>query len=223
MAKQCGLSNQKTFIMNYFDYFHKVYGDPVSHISKYQFFLHVEARGVMGIAEVEFFFYYRVDSDNVLEIITSHDEDKMGYTYDIAGRFQLHEPFHQGLLKNYIREFIWGVHVYNGLDYKFHRSSVMSEKDIMDILDDILADLSIGEYKVKAIWGDSPMVKLCDEFSMHIFPSGEEDHIAECMCPTGRSHRIGINLESGSWYCGYCRINGHVEELRGYLIEYKSP
>ena len=94
--------------------------------------------------------------------------------------------------------------------------------ELVDILDDIRADLSIGKYNVEAKWGDSQMVKLCDEYSLDIFPSGEEDHIAECMCPTGRSHRIGINLESGSWFCGYCRISGHVEELRGYLIKYKS-
>ena len=99
---------------------------------------------------------------------------------------------------------------------------IMSEKDIMDILDDIRADLSIGKYNVEAKWGDSPMVKLCKEYKLYIFPSGEEDHIAECMCPTGRSHRIYINLESGSWYCGYCRINGHVEELRGYLNKERS-
>lgn len=203
--------------MNYFDYFKKQYGDPILHISHYNFFLHIEATCVMGIAEIDFFFHYRVDSDNVLEIINSDSEENMGYAYHIDGRFQLHEPFYQGLLKHYIREFIFGVHAYNGLEYDFHWSTFMSEKDIRDILDDIRADLSIGQYNVEAKWGDSPMVKLCNEYSLYIFPSGEEDHIAECMCPTGRSHRIYINFETSYWFCGYCRINGHVEELRGYL------
>ena len=107
-------------------------------------------------------------------------------------------------------------------EQKTKQTAAMSEKDIWYILDDIRADLRIGEYIVEAKWGDSPMVKLCKEYSLYIFPSGKEDHIAECMCPTGRSHRIYINFETSYWFCGYCRINGHVEELRGYLNKERS-
>lgn len=147
--------------MNYFDYFHMEYGEPVFHISNYEFFLHIEAPNFMCLCEMELFFLYRMDSDNVLEIILDDRENSSGFEYHIAGRFQLHEPFYRGLLKNYVREYIRGIIMYNGLAYDFHESPVMSEGKFLNLLEDIEADQQIIGYRAKARWSDAPMTRLC--------------------------------------------------------------
>lgn len=207
--------------MNHFDYFHKEYGDPILHISRYKCFLHIEATCVLGAYELELWFYYRLDKSNVLEIIT-HDRDKNeGYDYHIAGRFQLYEPFYTGLLKRYIREYIQGVKPYYGLDYDFYESTVISERNFLNLLDDIEADQRIVKYRAEMKWAGSEMARLCNQYNLHIFYSGEEDHLAECMCPTGRGHRVTINMETGSWFCGYCKENGGVKEMKHYSSQSK--
>lgn len=217
VAKQCGLSNQKMFIMNHFDYFRKEYGKPRFHISNYKFFLHIEATNVEGLFEMELLFRYRVDSDNVLEIILNNSGNNSENEYYISGRFQLHEPFYRGLLKKYIREYIQGVIMYCGLDYDFHESPVMSEGEFRNLLEDIEADLKIIKYRASARWSDAPMTQLCSEYNLEIIHNCEDERLAECNCPNGHNHRIKINLESGTWFCGYCRINGDVKKLRELL------
>jgi hypothetical protein len=207
--------------MNYFDYSSEGYGYIEEPLLKYQFFLHIEATHVGGCLEIEFLFYYRIKDKKLLEIaVKSMTDNSLLGQPNIAGIFELKEPFDRSLLKGYIREYITNGRNYLGLDYVFHSSTIMSENQFEYLMEDVKADLKINKHLINQKWSDSPIVKLCEEYDFAVFPTPEYDYIAECRCPTGYSHRIQINLKNDTWGCGYCRVNGGVKELIQHFRKY---
>jgi len=208
--------------MDYFDYSFEGYGKPDYPVSKYSFFLNIEATHISGVLELELCFYYRLQDKSVIEFILGIPSDEEEQSHFIIGRFRLEEPFHRQLLKHYIRKFIMDGRNYLGLGYIFKESTIMGERQFKHMMDDILADLQINRYYQQTKWKDSPIAELCYKYGLEILPTDGEDYLAECWCPAGHSHRLQLNLDSGSWYCGYCRKKGHLKELKKLIVKYRN-
>ncbi|MFC2090804.1 hypothetical protein ACFLT1_08505 [Bacteroidota bacterium] len=206
--------------MNYFDYSREGYGILPGPPIGYTFFLHVEATHVGGAWELNFYFYYRIIDNAIIEFVNGVGYQDDDLTYNIIGRFKLQEPFYRSSLKNYIREYISEGRNYFGLGYIFHKSTVMNESHFRSLIDDISADLKINKYFIDKDWGDIPLRKLCEEYGFEIIPVPEYHHIAECRCPAGYSHRMTLDLESGNWFCSWCGKSGYLKELEEHLSKY---
>lgn len=191
-------------------------------MSRYIFFLHIEATHVGGVASMVMKLYYRVIGQDTLELMMKYILEEFDEVTMIIGRFRLHEPMCRNVLMHHTREYFSEGRNYLGLGYIFYKSPVMSEREFRTIIDDIVSDLKINRYLQEKKRSGSALYTLCKEHGFEVIPTPDHNDIAECRCPTGYSHRFTINLENDTWGCGWCKKKGGLKELREHFEKYMN-
>ena len=66
------------------------------------------------------------------------------------------------------------------------------------------------------------LLKLADELKLHAVHSGGKSELFIARCPASHSHHIHLNPEKGNWMCGWCGINGGVNDLKNFFEKHRT-
>jgi hypothetical protein len=66
------------------------------------------------------------------------------------------------------------------------------------------------------------LLKLADELNMQAIHAGGKSELFIGRCPAHDLHHIHLNPEKGNWMCGWCGVNGGVEELKRFHEKHRS-
>lgn len=77
--------------------------------------------------------------------------------------------------------------------------------------------------KDKSEFDDSfGLLKLAGELRMDAVHEGGKSKLFIGKCPAHHLHHIHLSPEKGNWMCGWCGVNGGVEELKNYFEKYRT-
>jgi hypothetical protein len=66
------------------------------------------------------------------------------------------------------------------------------------------------------------LLKLADELNMNAVHEGGESKLFIGRCPAHHLHHIHLHPELGNWMCGWCGINGEVDDLKKFFEKHRS-
>ena len=146
---------------------------------------------------LDYFFYFRIIDETELELYLNGYYNNSNPVHAVISRGPIKGTFRKQLLIDHLREYILRGRNFTGLAYSFVESPIITEEEFTAVKDDVMADLLVNKYLVDKRWSETPILRLCRENELEIRPTPEYEHIVDCRCPSGYSHRLIINAKYG--------------------------
>ncbi len=187
----------------------------------YIFLLHtIESQS--GLRREDQYYFFRILDEETIEFLVTNHYDRAHQTFSIAYQEKLSRPLRKGTMINYLKGILSPDWLESGAEIYLIESPLITEKEFIQVLDDITTDYVLNGYIGEKKWKDSSIVKYCRAIGLTTNPTIYSDHTMSCKCPTGGNHNIFIYADTETWSCVACREEGQLEELEEFINKCKN-
>lgn len=159
-------------------------------------------------------FYYRLTDDDYIQLAYSMYEDAPELIAQYKLRYKTLRENLTFILSHYFKANL----PYQGV-LNFERSPLFIEEEYDAIIQSILSEDKANSDKAKETI--TPLITFLEEQDLSPRPSGDDAFSWLANCPSGGIHSIKLVTTTDNWWCGYCKKDGKLPELKAWLSELK--
>src|SRR5699024_3732782 len=164
--------------------------------------------------DVEVKFYYRLTDDGYLQLAYSLFDDPP----ELRAQYKLRYKNLRENLAFILREYFEANLPYQGV-LNFVRSPLFFKEEYDAIINSILSENKANRDQAKETI--TPLITYLEEQGLSSRPSGHHAFSWLANCPSGGNHSIKLVTTTDDWWCGYCKKDGKLPELKAWLSELK--
>lgn len=159
--------------------------------------------------------FYKIKQDH-LEILV---EAQMDYQDDVRETTTI--PYDPGLtvkevLSQFLKENLWSFFPDQPL---YRKSEMFTQEDFDQFVRNIVTKRNRKENSARELYENHPLAVYCEQEGLNPRPTRGASSQWLANCPRGRSHSIMLELETGTWGCGYCCKKGELEQLKEWMAD----
>lgn len=159
-------------------------------------------------------FYYHLTDDGYIQLAYSFSED----VPELIAQYKLRYKTLRENLTFILRHYFEATLPYQGV-LNFERSPLFIEEEYDTIIQSILSEDKANSDKAKETI--TPLITFLEEQDLSPRPSGDDAFSWLANCPSGGNHPIKLVTTTDDWWCGYCKKDGKLPELKAWLSELK--